>query len=176
MGEPQGHDHPTNARGCAPGALCIRTPGSPAEWLQARGLVRDYAAAPEVAACVQEIAAELEGLQTHYGPPAGAFRLAFLDREAVGCFGLRPLGPGDIEIKRLFVNPAARGRGIGQRLLEEAIALARSEGYARLLLDTLPSMRRAQALYARAGFHIVPPYLAEPTPEAICYALRLRPP
>ncbi len=176
MGEPQGQDLPTITPPCAPGALSIRAPRGAADWTVARRLVRHYAATPEVAACVQEIAAEIEGLDRLYGPPAGSFRIAVLGEEAVGCFGLKALGAADIELKRLFVSEAARGRGVGQALLAQAIGLARAGGYARLLLDTLPSMRTAQALYARAGFRTVPPYLAKPTPGAICYALELRGP
>lgn len=174
MGEPHGHDLPTTTPAGAPCAPHIRAPHSALDWAHARGLLREYAAAPELAACVDEIHSALDRLEADYSPPQGAFRLALLAEAPVGCFGLRALRGGDVELKRLYVRPAVRGRGVGEALLVAAIAMARAGGYDRLLLDTLPTLHAARALYLRYGFRIVPPYLDEPTPDAICYALPLQ--
>jgi GNAT superfamily N-acetyltransferase len=77
------------------------------------------------------------------------------------------------EMKRLYVRPAHRGKGLGRVLAEAAIAAAREAGCARIVLDTLPPMRKAQALYALLGFKPIGPYLRDPTPGALCFALSL---
>jgi ribosomal protein S18 acetylase RimI-like enzyme len=72
----------------------------------------------------------------------------------LGCAALREAPGADAaELKRFYVAPEARGRGLGQALLDTAIAEARSRGFTRLILDTLEDrMAGAIALYRRAGF------------------------
>ena len=86
---------------------------------------------------------------------------------------VRILDSGTAEMKRLYVRPAYRGRRIGRELAEAAIAAAREAGYRRIVLDSLPKMREALALYRALEFREVPPYLAQPTPGATCFELRL---
>jgi ribosomal protein S18 acetylase RimI-like enzyme len=92
---------------------------------------------------------------------------------ATGCVGVRALDRSTAEMKRLYVKADYRGRGIGRRLAEAAIAAARNAGYERIVLDSLPKMRAALALYRDLDFREVPPYLAQPTPGASCFELRL---
>jgi carbonic anhydrase len=74
-------------------------------------------------------------------------------------------------MKRLFVRPEFRDCGAGCALVNKVIAAARSLGYARMLLDTLPSMEKAQELYRSLGFREIPPYPQKPIPGALCFAL-----
>jgi ribosomal protein S18 acetylase RimI-like enzyme len=92
---------------------------------------------------------------------------------AAGCVAVRLLDPKTAEMKRLYVRSAYRGKGLGRALAEAAIGLAREARCARIVLDTLPKMREAQALYRGLGFTRIEPYLREPTPGALCYELRL---
>ena len=78
-------------------------------------------------------------------------------------------------MKRLYVRPAARGRGIGQLLTRAVLIEAREIGYDRVFLDTLPSMSAAKALYDSLGFGEVPPYCHNPIPGASYLSLQLRP-
>jgi len=71
------------------------------------------------------------------------------------------------------VRGTHRGKGLGRALAEAAIRAARDAGCARIVLDTLPKMREAQALYGLLGFTRIEPYLREPTPGALCFELRL---
>jgi ribosomal protein S18 acetylase RimI-like enzyme len=87
--------------------------------------------------------------------------------------GVRELDPRTAEMKRLYVKPDYRGRDVGRRLAEAAIAAARNAGYERMVLDSLPKMRAALALYRKLDFREVPPYLAQPTPGATCFELKL---
>ena len=79
------------------------------------------------------------------------------------------------EMKRLYVRPAHRGLGLGRALAEAAVSAARELGYARLLLDTVPSsMRAAVAMYQAMGFREVPPYRENPIVGARYLELKLR--
>jgi GNAT superfamily N-acetyltransferase len=91
-------------------------------------------------------------------PPDGAFVILYEDGEPVAGGGLRPLGEDVAEIKRMFVVPAARGRGHGRRVLLELEAAATELGYRRLRLDTAESLTAATALYRSAGYRDIPDY------------------
>jgi len=139
----------------------------------ARRLFEEYAASLDIDLGFQDIASELEGLPGEYVSPSGALFLAIDGDEAVGCVALRPFEPPRVaEIKRLYVVPAARHRGLGMRLSEAAVGVARAAGYERVRLDTLSSMQAAQRLYERLGFHDIGAYRHNPH-EARCLELEL---
>lgn len=114
----------------------------------------------------QNFGHEVEHLATEYAAPAGVFLLAEESEILVGCIGLRRFADGAGEIKRLYVSPAGRGRGVGRFLIEGVLVAAKQLGYARLVLDTLPSMKGAQKLYASLGFSPTAPYRFNPVPGA----------
>jgi putative acetyltransferase len=96
----------------------------------------------------------------------------------VGCIALRPLGEFAAaaplgEVKRLYVQPAARGQGWGARLAEALVREARAIGYHELRLDTLDWMTEARALYSKLGFRECAPYYDNPLPGAVYMALAL---
>jgi GNAT superfamily N-acetyltransferase len=85
--------------------------------------------------------------------PGTAWLVLYEDGVPVACGGLRPLGAGVAEIKRMFVTAAARGRGHGRALLAELERRARDAGYDRVRLYTTEVLHEARALYADAGYH-----------------------
>jgi GNAT superfamily N-acetyltransferase len=87
--------------------------------------------------------------------PGSAWLVIYEDGEPVACGGLRPLPPDAGEIKRMFVAPAARGRGHGRRLLAELEAIARAAGQRRIRLLTTEALTEARALYDAEGYEIV---------------------
>jgi GNAT superfamily N-acetyltransferase len=76
-------------------------------------------------------------------------------------------------MKRLYLRPQARGHRLGRRLVEDLIEHARDAGYRRMILDTLPSLRAARALYSLLGFVETPPYYDNPIPGVVFMALDL---
>ena len=84
----------------------------------------------------------------------------------VGCVYLRRLSPTATEVRRLYVRPHARGRGLGRRLMEALIDIAIDADYRRVLLNTGPHTEAAQSLYADLGFEPTTPYESE-IPEPV---------
>lgn len=155
-------------------AVRLITPRRAEDWREARRLIEEYAASLNVDLCFQNFAHELEHLAQEYGPPAGAFLLARDSGAALGCVGLRPCAEGVGEMKRLYAVPAARGKGVGRMLAEAIVAAARELGYASVVLDTLPTMKEAQALYAKLGFRPTAAYRFNPIEGTAYLELKLR--
>lgn len=151
----------------------IRPARWPADLATVRRLFRDYADRLDVDLCFQGFDAELAQLPGRYAPPAGQLLLAWRGDEAVGCVALRPLDARVGEMKRLYVSPQARGEQLGRRLVEQLCQAARDAGYERLVLDTLPSMAAAQALYRSIGFRPAEAYGFNPVPGAAFLSLDL---
>ena len=101
---------------------------------------------------IQNYDREILHLEEKYGPPRGRLYLARWGGETAGCIALRPLDESRCEMKRLYVRPAFRNRGIARKLVDTVLADARSIGYHEMLLDTLPFLTEAIAMYEGLGF------------------------
>jgi GNAT superfamily N-acetyltransferase len=98
-----------------------------------------------------------------FAPPLGIFLVGFDDARRPVCGGgVKRLGPEVGEIKRMFVVPEARGRGVARLLLRALEAAARELGYSRVRLDTGPKQPRAEALYRDAGYREIADYNGNP--------------
>jgi len=128
----------------------------------ARTLFREYEKSLGISLCFQNFAEEVASLPGDYAPPNGRLLIAFVGRRPAGCVALRKIGEGVAELKRLYVRLGFRGMRIGRRLTEEVLADARSIGYRSVRLDTLPTMKAAQALYVSLGFVDIAPYNDHP--------------
>jgi putative acetyltransferase len=141
---------------------------------QARSLFLEYGGSLGFSLCFQSFDEELKSLPGAYGPPSGSLLLAQHAGHAAGCVAVRKLEAGICEMKRLYVRPADRGRGLGRMLVERVIAEARIIGYERMRLDTIESaMKDAIALYRRMGFQEIAPYSAIPIEHPLWMELRL---
>jgi GNAT superfamily N-acetyltransferase len=145
---------------------------------QARNLFREYGTTPGVVACLADFERERASLPGLYASPAGRLLLAFEESaegfdEAVGCAALRKWESDACEMKRLYVQPAFRGKGAGRELVRSLIAEARSMGCKKMLLDTLPSLKESHELYRTLGFREISAYMKNPIPGALFFELLL---
>jgi GNAT superfamily N-acetyltransferase len=141
-----------------------------------RALWTEYWESLGLPATFQNFAAELQSLPGKYAEPRGAVALASIDEKPAGTVALRPLTETACEVKRLYVPPAFRGRGIGRALMRWIIQRAQHCGYTTMYGDTLPSMSDALRMYREIGFVLMNrPYSDTPTPGAIYLELNLLP-
>lgn len=147
---------------------------TPAQIAQARELFLEYARSLGFSLCFQHFDAELAALPGDYAPPKGRLLLAEFEGQLAGCVALHRLEDGICEMKRLYLRPQFRGRGLGRTLGEKIIAEARLIGYRTMRLDTVePVMKDAVAMYRRFGFVEVAPYRANPIAGALYMELEL---
>jgi ribosomal protein S18 acetylase RimI-like enzyme len=97
-----------------------------------------------------------------FAPPGGAFLVVYRRGEPVACGGLKRLDDRRAEIKRLYVAPPARGRGVGRRLLDVLEAVARDRGYEAVRLDTGSTQPVALRLFTSAGYREIADYNGNP--------------
>lgn len=138
-----------------------------------RSLLSEYAESLDFDLGFQNFAQELAGLPGEYARPDGCILLARQTGQTAGCVALRSLGNGICEMKRLYVRPRFRRRGIGIALAEAVIKQARAMGYGRMRLDTVPSMKDARNLYRSLGFEQIDAYRYNPVEGAEFMELRL---
>ena len=141
---------------------------------QARELILQYARELNVDLCFQNFQVELDTLPGEYSPPGGRLLLCRCRGEAVGCVALRGRDEEACEMKRLYVRPGHRRRGIGRDLAEAVIAAAREIGYGRMVLDTLARLAPAMAMYESLGFRRTEPYYHNPIEDTVFLELALR--
>ena len=130
----------------------------------ARNIFKEYAASLDFDLDFQDFEEELSDLPGQYAPPEGCLLVAMYGEKPAGCIGLRKINHGICEMKRLYVKPQFRGSGIGRVLAEAIIEEARQIKYARMRLDTVPSMEKARVLYVSLGFKKIRPYRYHPIP------------
>ena len=147
---------------------------SPAQIAQARELFLEYAQSLGFSLCFQNFDKELANLPGDYTPPEGCLLLAECQGQLVGCVALHKLQEGICEMKRLYLRPQFRGKGLGRVLADRIIAEARQIGYWRMRLDTVePVMKDAVAMYRRIGFREIAPYCSNPIAGALYMELVL---
>lgn len=95
---------------------------------------------------------QLRDLPESYDAHGGAFWIASRDATLLGTCGVFPVSRGTYELRKMYLDPNARGLGLGARLLDVAIAWTRARGGAQIVLDTIEEMTRAIAFYESHGF------------------------
>jgi GNAT superfamily N-acetyltransferase len=154
--------------------LTLTQAESPLQIAQARELFLEYAQSLGFSLCFQNFDKELAGLPGDYAPPEGRLLLAELESQLAACVALHKLEDRICEMKRLYLRPQFRGKGLGRALAERIIAEARQIGYQRMRLDTVePVMKDAVAMYRKLGFKEIAPYSPNPMAGAMYMELEL---
>lgn len=147
---------------------------SAAQITQARELFLEYAKSLGFSLCFQNFDQELATLPGDYAPPEGRLLLAEYEGQVAGCVALHKLSVDTCEMKRLYLRPQFRGKGLGRALAGRIITEARQIGYQRMRLDTVePVMQDAVAMYRKIGFREIAPYRANPMAGTLYMELRL---
>jgi putative acetyltransferase len=155
-------------------ALSLTQAETPSQITQARELFFEYAQALGFSLCFQNFDHELAALPGDYAPPEGRLLLAEFEGQLAGCVALHQLESSICEMKRLYLRPQFRGKGLGHVLADGIIAQARQIGYQRMRLDTVePVMKDAVAMYRKIGFQDIAPYRANPIAGAMYMELQL---
>ena len=140
-----------------------------------RQLFREYEARLGIDLCFQGFENELANLPGKYAPPTGRVFLISAENQPAGCIALRKIADGVCEMKRLYVRANFRGLGLGKMLIEKIITEAKSAGYEKMRLDTLPDkMPEAVKLYESYGFREILPYYENPHRETLFMELDLK--
>jgi putative acetyltransferase len=132
-----------------------------------RELFIEYAQSLNVSLCFENLDKEVNELPGAYAPPYGSLLLAADGKRIAGCAALKKVDNRICEMKRLYVRPEFRGKGVGKKLAVSIGKEARKIGYERMRLDTLPSMKEAIALYRSLGFEEIPAYRDLAVPGAL---------
>jgi len=127
----------------------------PGDLPEVRGLVEQVLAEYGFAAHVGGVDADLREVRERYGGERAGFWVADADGAVVGTVAVRPRDGATCELKRLYLRPTERGRGLGQALYDHAEAFARGAGYERIWLDSSRRFALAHRLYLRNGFVLV---------------------
>ncbi len=151
----------------------LTTAAASEEMNLAREMWREYARVVGDPAWFRGFESELAGLSTMYGPPGGLFLLAWEGNELAGCGGLRRMDDDVAELRRVFVRPQFRHRGLARTISMALMGEARRIGYVSVRLDIPPKLSDGIRLYQSLGFGVIPPYAAQP-PGAICMEARVR--
>lgn len=136
-------------------------------------IFREYVTSPTVDLGFQNHEQEFAALPGNYSAPGGCVLLAWHGETVEGCAALRPIDASTVEMKRVYLRPAARNQGLGRRLVERVLTESRRLGYRRVCLDVLPEFTAAQTLYRSLGFEPSAPVGFNPVPGTQFLALTL---
>lgn len=158
----------------ADSSFCIYRLQSDTDHLQTTEMFTAYADSLGIDLGFQDFEAELVSFPGKYAPPSGSILLARSTRgEPLGCVAVRPLSAGCCEMKRLYVRPEGRGRGLGKALVSAIVKEAEKIGYSAMKLDTLSTMTGAIRLYRQQGFVDIQPYYDTPVAGTVFMQRRL---
>ena len=155
-------------------ALEVREATGPDLLEAARGLILRHAAALGDVPGVARVRGDASNLPGPYAPPAGALFVATLAGNPAGCVAFKRLDGETCEVKRMFVDPAFRKRGIARALMTRLLEEAPRRGYLRVRLGTLHTMTAAQALYRDVGFVEIPRYRPDEHTDTMFFEKNLR--
>ena len=136
-------------------------------------LFKEYAQGLGIDLQFQQFDQELLVIPTRYGPPQGELWLIQDGDQWVGCAALKQLDEHTCELKRMYIQPTYRGRGLADQLMEQALTTGRDLGYQIMKLDSLRRLTPALKLYQRFGFRETVPYNYNPETDVVYFEKQL---
>jgi putative acetyltransferase len=143
------------------------------EYRAAALLFAEYARGLPIDLSFQHFEEELKQLKSMYSAPVGGIILCRERSGFTGCVAIRKITDDIAELKRMYVQPAQQHKGIGKKLLGEAVLLAKKYNYTCIRLDTLSNMTPAIHLYKSQGFYEIPAYYHNPIATAVYFEKQL---
>ena len=157
----------------APPTIAILEARDPDHMDRVRELFREYREQVGECSCFEDFEDELRTLPGDYTLPGGRLLLAWDGDALAGAIALLRLSGGACEMRRLYVRARWRGSGLGRRLATTLLAEARAAGHGCMVLETLPRMTEARALYGSLGFVEAPRWQGDPVEDNIYMRLDL---
>ena len=147
----------------------IITANTNADYEAAAILFQEYATWLNIDLSFQNFDDELNQLRTMYSFPEGTILLAKENDIFIGCVAVRKKENDIAELKRMYIKPSYRQKGIATMLLENSLLIATTLGYKKIRLDTLANMTPAINLYKQHGFYEIEPYYFNPEENAVFF-------
>jgi len=149
--------------------LTLQVVHTPAQFTQLAKLYQAYADGLGIDLGFQDFSSELNELAVMYGSPTGCAWIIYDEELPIACVGIRLFSSTVAELKRMYVNPDYRRRGVAQQLMDVSLMFAKQAGYQSVRLDTLCTMIPAMTLYRKNGFIEIPAYYHNPIETAVYF-------
>jgi ribosomal protein S18 acetylase RimI-like enzyme len=144
------------------------TPNTTDQFNDAISLFQEYANSLNISLAFQNFDEELNIINSMYGSPTGCLLLVYDNELPVACAAYRKIGEDICELKRMYIKPDYRGKGIGQEIMNILCTRSKLNGYRLMRLDTLDTMTPAIKLYSNNGFYTIEAYYHNPN-EGVVY-------
>lgn len=144
------------------------TPNTANQFNDAISLFQEYANSLSISLAFQNFDEELNIINSMYGSPTGCLLLVYDNELPVACAAYRKIGEDICELKRMYIKPNYRRKGIGQEIMNILCTRSKLNGYRLMRLDTLDTMTPAIKLYSNNGFYTIEAYYHNPN-EGVVY-------
>ena len=144
------------------------TPNTANQFNDAISLFREYANSLNISLAFQNFDEELNIINSMYGSPTGCLLLVYDNELPVACAAYRKIGEDICELKRMYIKPNYRRKGIGQEIMNILCTRSKLNGYRLMRLDSLDTMTPAIKLYSNNGFYTIEAYYHNPN-EGVVY-------
>lgn len=148
----------------------LRIATFPQDAVAVESLLREYFAWLELPTTHRGFDEEMKDLSAYYSGDVGSLILLEERGSPIGCVALQKHDEGTAEVRRLYVREQYQGQKLGEKLLLEALTLARERRFKRLVLAAIPKTTKAQALYLKVGFERCTPFYAPPVEGTSFYS------
>ena len=128
----------------------------------AKSLLRDGLAGYGLTVDYQNTDTDILDIDKSYCQQGGTFRFLVMDDQLVGMYGLFSMGDAVCELRKMYLRPDCKGKGLGKAMMDDALVRARDAGYSEMVLETNSVLKEAVSMYRKYGFsEYQPPHLSE---------------